>query len=38
MSQHYAQHREARLLPVVCTIFACYVCIVIGAYLVAQLM
>lgn len=34
---HPIQEREAKLLPVVLTIFGCYICIIIGGYLVAQL-
>ncbi|MFM1895502.1 MAG: hypothetical protein RLZZ385_576 [Pseudomonadota bacterium] len=34
---HTTQERDAKLLPVAVAIFACYVCIVVGGYLVAQL-
>jgi len=36
MGEH-AQEREAKLVPVVLSIFGCYVAIVVGSYLIAQL-
>ena len=33
---HATQERDARLLPVALTIFGCYIGIMVGGYLIAQ--
>lgn len=34
---HTVHERDAKLLPVVSAIFVCYVCIVLGSFLVTRL-